>query len=574
MTIAALAQELNETLVGCRIDKISMPSRDEVVFSLRSMQDRGTLFLSARSGSARVHWTNESFEFPATPPAFCMLLRKHLLGGRILDVQAIPGERVLQIQLEAINEMGDRVHPSLYAEMMGRYSNLVLVSEEGLVLDAIKRIDESQSDKRQLMPGIAFTLPPKPDKVNILLDGFEANLPLVQQRTELLSEAILAVFSGISPLLCRELTVGMESLTGRDVTETEAKLLVERYAYLEQATKDRALRTWTMVLQGEKAVEYAFVPLKQYRGLESKTFETGSALLDRYYAARDRELRMKNRSQDLTKQIRQLLERNRRRQESRIQDLADTQRADEKKMLGELLTANLHNFKKGDRQVTVLNYYTGEEQSIPLDVMRTPNENAQHYFKEYRKLHTAATVLQDLLREGDEEYQYLQQVEYDISQASTEEDFWDIREELRQAGYLRGVKSKTRSKRRFDPYYHYRLPSGLEVLVGKNNAANEKLSLQLASGRDLWFHVKDAPGSHVILRVQGETPDDESMTTAAEIAAYHSSQKGGSPVLVDYTLAKKVRKIPGGKRGMVTYTDQKTAVVFPKEDKLLALRAH
>ncbi|MBQ8995387.1 MAG: NFACT family protein [Oscillospiraceae bacterium] len=572
VTIHLLAQELDEQLSGSRVEKISMPSRDEAVFVVRNYSGKRQLLLSARSGSSRVHFTREEFDFPATPPAFCMLLRKHLINARIMKVDTIVGDRVLLIHFDSINEMGDKTTLTLSVEMMGRYSNLVLVGGDGIVLDAIKRIDETQSEKRQLLPGIAFTAPPIPEKISFLTESTERILDSVSTSPRIVSDAVLQKVSGLSPLLCREIGLHFEDRRADTLSDDEAALLGREIERIKEYIADPSIRSWNIVYDDVKMVEFSFLPLRQYRALNSSKFENCSELLEKYYSERDRELRLKNRSQDLSKQVRMLLDRSIRKQESRKEELANTERADQKRLYGELLTANLNRFNRGDPGVTVLNYYTGEEIRIPLDVTKTPNGNAQHYFKEYRKLRTAADVLKRLLQEGEEEQEYLRQISYDITQARTEEDFLEIRRDLKEAGFLRGFKYKQKGKRKSDPYFHYVTSGGYEVLVGKNNAANEKLSLSVASGKDLWFHIKNAPGSHVILRTENSTPDDQSMTEACEIAAYHSTLSNGQLVAVDYTEARRVKKIPGAKTGMVTYADQKTAYVTPEESKIESLK--
>lgn len=572
VTIEMLAQELNEQLSGCRVEKISMPSRDEAVFTVRSYAGKRQLILSARSGSSRAHFTSEEFDFPVNPPAFCMLLRKHLINARFTSVDTVPGDRVLLIHFDSISEMGDKVSLMLSVEMMGRYSNLVLVNGEGVILDAIKRIDDTQSDKRQILPGLPFTVPPVPEKINFLSEEPDVLLGEIRRSPRTVPEAILQKVSGLSPMLCREIGLHFEDRQADSLSEEELPLLGRRMEEIRTYLADPEKRCWNIVFDDTRMVEFSFQPLLQYHSLRSERFGSCSELLERYYSEKDRELRLKNRSQDLSKQVKQLLERSIRKQESRKEELENTAKAEEKRLRGELLTANLGSFRKGDTSVKVLNYYTGEEMIIPLDVTKTPNGNAQHYFKEYRKLRTAAEILQKLVKEGEEEQEYLRQISYDITQASTEEDFLEIRKDLKDAGFLRGFKYKQKGKRKSEPYFRYRTSGGYEVLVGKNNAANERLSLTVAAGKDLWLHVKGAPGSHVILRTENTVPDDGSITEACEIAAYHSSQSKGQLVPVDYTEARRVKKIPGGKTGMVTYTDQKTAYVTPDENVIDKLK--
>ena len=570
--VRVAADELDSALKGARVEKIYMPSRDEAVFSIRTRESRKTLFLSARSGTARAHLTEEEFEYPAVPPAFCMLLRKHLIGARFTSVETVEGDRVMLFRFEALNEMGEKVYPMISAEMMGRYSNLVLVSTEGIILDAVKRIDSTQSDLREVYPGTEFTVPPMPDKLSFLRDSDEDIINAVRRSSRNVSGALLQNVSGLSPLLCREAALEVDDKTGDELNDADALLLLEGLRRIRRAVDDPERRRFTIVYDGEKPAEYSFIELKQYKGLRDVSFGTASEMFDSFYSSRDRMERMRVRSQDLTRQVKQLIDRNIRKQAARQEELADTSRAESRKLYGELLTANLHAFKKGDREVRVLNYYTGEECVIPLDVTKGPNENAQKYYKDYRKLHTAASVLQRLLVEGEEEAEYFRQVQYEIELASTEEEFLDIRKELRDGGYLKGFKYKDKGRRRTDPYFYYRTDSGLEVIVGKNNAANDRLSLKIADGKDVWLHVKGAAGSHVILRCDGIWPDDESLTQACCIAAYHSSIRGSSQIPVDYTEARRVRKAPGARTGMVTYTNQKTAFVTPSEEEIERLR--
>ncbi|MBP0968904.1 MAG: NFACT family protein [Oscillospiraceae bacterium] len=570
--VRVAADELDTALKGARIEKIYMPSRDEAVFSVRTRESRRMLLLSARSGTARAHITTEEFDYPAVPPAFCMLLRKYLLGARITAVETVEGDRVMLFRFEALNDMGEKTFPSLSAEMMGRYSNLVLIGDDGVILDAVKRVDSTQSELREIIPGAMFTEPPKPDKISFLCSDDREIVDAVKKSGRTVSSALLQMVSGLSPLLCREAALEVDDLTGDTLDADGEEKLLRGLARIRSAVEDPAQRSFCIVYDGEKPVEYSFLALRQYEGLKTENFDSASSMFDSYYSARDRLERMKTRSQDLNRQVRQLIDRNIRKQNARREELEDTARAEGKKLFGELLTANLHAFKKGDKEVTVLNYYTGEQCTIPLDVTKGPNENAQKYYRDYRKLHTAADVLKRLIVEGDEEAEYFRQVQYEIGLASTEEEFVDIRKELRDAGYLKGFRYRERGHRKSDPYFRYRTDEGLEVIAGKNNTANERLSLKMADGKDYWFHVKGAAGSHVILRCDGIAPSERSLTQACEIAAFHSSVSSGQQIPVDYTEARRVRKAAGARMGMVTYTNQKTAFVTPVPDEIEKLR--
>ncbi len=570
--VRVAADELDSALKGARVEKIYMPSRDEAVLSLRTRESRRTLLLSARSGTARAHLTAEEFDYPAVPPAFCMLLRKYLTGARITAVETVEGDRVMLFRFEALNDMGEKIFPFISAEMMGRYSNLVLVGDDGVILDAVKRIDSSQSELREILPGTEFTEPPRPDRLPFFGSSDREIAEAVKKSGRNVSAALLQTVSGLSPLLCREAALEVDDLTGDMLDGESEEKLIRGLERIREAAEDPGKRTYSIVYDGEKPVEYSFVALRQYGGLRTETFSTASEMFDSYYSSRDRLERMRIRSQDLTKQVKQLIDRNVRKQNARREELDDTARAEGKKLYGELLTANLHAFRKGDSEVTVLNYYTGENVTIPLDVTRGPNENAQKYYRDYRKLHTAADVLKRLIVEGEEEAEYFRQVQYEIGLASTEEEFIDIRKELRDAGYLKGFRYKQRSNRKSDPFFRYRTDEGLEVIAGRNNTANERLSLKMADGKDIWLHVKGAAGSHVVLRCEGIEPDDRSLTQACEIAAFHSSIKDSAQIPVDYTEARRVKKAAGARTGMVIYTNQKTAYVTPDPAEIERLR--
>ncbi len=572
--IALCASELSRSLAGARVDKIYMPARDEVLMALRTREQRLNLLLSARSGTARAHITDGEYDFPAVPPSFCMLLRKHLGGGRITEIEAAPDERILFFRFEALNEMGDRVGITVSLELMGRYSNLVLVDEGGRVIDALKRIDEEQSDKRQLYPGILFTMPPSQGKLGFTATPAGEAADAVVKSDRPLSAAVLGALSGICPAVCREIAFRVDPSDGpaSALGETGRALLTEVLDTVKNAAAGDG-PVFNIVYDGERPVEFSFIPLTQYTGLGVQTFASAGEMLERFFGERDRAERLKARSFDLSKRVNSLYERAVRKQSARLAESDNSHRAEQKRLFGELINANLHDIRKGQREAQLLNYYTGETVRVPLDVTKNAVQNAQKYYKEYKKLTTAAAMLEKLLAEGEQEINYLEQVRYEITAARSEEDFLLIRRELQDAGYLRGVRFKERrNTRRAPEFYEYLTSDGFRVLVGKNNLSNEKLSLRASDKRDIWFHVKDAAGSHTVLVTQGKTPPDLSFTQAAEIAAFHSSSAGSSSVAVDYTEIKNVRKASGQKPGMVVYDNFHTAYVTPERERVEALR--
>ena len=571
--LRCLCSELDELLTGMRIMKVTMPSRDEVILNLRSQDSQAKLLISTRAGSARLQITEENFDNPAVPPSFCMLLRKHIGGGKITKIECLDSERVAYIHIDAVDEMGDLVHPMLSVELMGRYSNIVIVSDKGIVIDAIKRINDSMSDIRQLMPGFIFTAPPA--QIN-KLPFFSTSTSVLAERalreSKPLSSALLSTVAGIGPTVCREISFRTcENDKDADMlTADEKALLYSNIEYVKHAVD--CDRHYCIIKSDHRLVEFSYMDLQQYGELDVIHFDTASEMLNLFYSERDREERRKAKSHNLKHQVTTILERTVRRNAAREAEYYSADKADSKKLYGELLTANLWKIKKGDKAVTVENYYDGKDITILLDPMLTPNGNAQKYYKEYRKLTNAHKILEKLLIDGKNEEEYLRSVLYEIENAETEEDFTSIREELKNSGYLKAYKVKPQKSRKVTEFLKYRSSEGIEILAGRSNTANDKLSLHTADKHDIWFHVKNAPGAHVVLRLKGSIPSDKDLEEAAEIAAYHSSVNGDN-IEVDYTEIKNVHKESGAKAGMVIYKGQTTVVVTPSEEKIEKLKA-
>lgn len=563
-----IAQELNSQLVGARVDKVTMPARDEVFFLLRLPQGHKRLLVSARPGGARIHLTEQNPENPAVPPAFCMLLRKYLGAGRITGFRTENSERLIFIDFDSLNEMGDRVKLTAAVELMGRYSNLVLINAEGRIIDALKRIDAEQSDRRQLLPGLVFTLPPPQNKLPFLQTSNAEILARLKQNAKPLSQALLETAAGLSPVLCREAAFRAGGDTDADrLTAGQTGRLNKALSEFRDAANSQN-PFFSIVYNAEQPVEFSFVALTQYTGLGVRRFETAGELFDCYYAEKDRMERARVRSHDLARRVEQLIERTERKIAARLEEQRDTEKAAYLRLCGELITANIYGLSKGMTAAVLINYYTGEEMTVALEAALTPAENARKYFKEYTRRTTAAAKLEQLIQDGRDEQAYLRSVQYAISAAVTEEEFLQIREELYGAGFLRNFKRSGRKvSRRVADTVQYRTSGGFVVLAGKNNSANDRLTLKTAEKQDIWFHVKDLPGSHVVLFVNGAVPGIRDLTEAAIIAACHSTQLGGK-MEVDYTAARYVRKPAGARPGMVVYDHHATAVVTP--DRTLA----
>lgn len=572
-TLALTAKELKKILLEARIDKIFEPTRDEIVLQMRTRTAGYKLFLSARSGSARVCLTNESFENPQVPPSFCMLLRKHLSGGKLVDVRLPQGERIAFFDFQCVNEMGDLVLNTLAAELMGRYSNLVLI-QNGKILDALKRVDFEDSAIRQLLPGLAYTLPPKPNKADFLESSGAGLAEAVGEKEYPVADALMKSCGGVGPVICREVAwraFGQRELRGCDMTPQDKVALAAACEEIQKEYQQGGTPVVVRTPEG-KPVEFSFAKLTQYEGvLQQQEYESYSLLLEGYYCAKDRAERLRQKSKDLAKTVHNLHERAVRKQAARTEELAQSENSDQLRIYGELLNANLWAMEKGQKQVTLQNWYIGEDVTIPLDLRLNPAGNAQKYFKEYKKKQTAAKMLKTLLEEGEREIAYLETVLYEVQTATGEQALGEIRAELKSQGYLKYYKVREKRQKPAD-FYRYRSSDGFLILVGRNNLQNDKLTLKTARGKDLWFHTKNAPGSHVVVMSEGKEIPDQTKNEAAMLAVLHSSQSDGVKVAVDYTEVKNIRKTSDLKPGMVLYEHYETAYITPEVDLLERLK--
>lgn len=566
-TLALAGAQLNARLADAKIDKIYEPTRDEVVLTLRTRTETFRLLLSARSGSARACLTDESFENPPTPPSFCMLLRKHLSGGRLLSVTPEPGDRILFFKFQCVNEMGDLVQNTLAAELMGRYSNLVLIQNEKII-DALKRVDFEDSEIRQLLPGLRYTLPPKPNKPDFFAVSAAGLVAAVCEKPLPPAQALLKSCSGIGPVVCRE--AAWRALGGTESAALANELTSVQRAALADAIEairaDYESGGRAVAVHGPDGapVEFSFTPLTQYGAGYTLTEYPGfSELLEGYYSSKDRAERLRQKSRDLLKAVKNMHERAVRKQAARREELAESEASDKLRICGELLQANLFAIQKGMKSVTVTNYYDGTELTIPLDVRLGPSANAQKYFKDYKKKQTAAKMLARLLEEGEQEIAYLETVLYEVESAQGEQALGEIRAELKSQGYLKYYKLRDKKQKPAD-FYRYRSSDGFLILVGRNNLQNEKLTLHTARGKDLWFHTKNAPGSHTVVMSEGRDIPDATKNEAAQLAVLHSSQAQGVKVAVDYTEVRNIRKTGDLKPGMVLYERYETAWITPE----------
>ena len=570
LTMSLLAAELDERLQNSRIDKIHQPSKDEIVFHMRTKGGNLKLLLSARSGSRRICVTNEEFENPRTPPSFCMLLRKYLSGAKFVGAHGIAGERIIMLSFTATSEMGDTVNIDVAAELMGRYSNLVIINGDGKIIDAMKRVDADASSVRQLLPGLTYKLPPNRDNPR-LVGRLGEVLEKVFEFPAVVDKAFMKCTQGIGPVIAREIAYnsGTSDIMANNLTRAE-RTAVQRRA--QRVVEYYENPVWTVIYNEQNAPsEFSFMPLCQYDGLGEKTFSSVNELLVEYYALKDHAERLKQKGRDLHKLVSNLIDRTQRKQTARAEELRRSVDNEKYRIYGELLTANLYALKKGMKSVEVLNYYDGNTVTIPLDVRLTGNQNAQKYYKEYKRRQTAVKMMTKLLREGEIELEYLNSVSYNISAAESEKELTAIRAELHDAGYLKYFKTKDKKQKPQD-FIRYISSDGFLILVGRNNSQNDRLTMKIARGKDMWFHTKKAPGSHVVVMSEGKDIPLTTQNEAAMLAAYHSSLKGERKVDVDYTFVKNIKKTNDLKPGMVIYHTYESAPVTVDEKVISKLR--
>ena len=581
--LACVREELLAGLPEARIDKIHQPGREELLLQLRFRGGAQKLYISAQANAPRIHFTTEVPENPAQPPMFCMLLRKRLTGGKLVDIRQEGLERALYLDFDCISELGDPVRLTLAVEIMGRYSNIILVNEDGTVIDAVKRVDPDMSSVRPILPGIRYEAPPA-DAARLDLSRNtpeEVTAAVRCGKDGPLSKAVLAVSQGLSPLTCRE--IAYRATGGRD------PLVSELSGGEWEKLTDLLARTQGAALRGERRVpylllrpdgtplEYSFQTIIQY-GLDARgqELESFSALLDAFYARRAAAERMKVRSHDLLRVLTSASERVRRKLANQQQELAAAADRETLRLYGDLINANLHAIRPGAAEATLIDYYDPEcrTRTVPLDPSISAAANAQRYYKEYRKAQTAERMLTERIAAGEEELAYIDTVFDALSRATTARELDELRAELEEQGYLKrqkGGKSKAKAVPPMKPMT-FRSDDGFTILVGRNNTENDRLTLRTAKGSDIWMHTKNIPGSHVIVVTEGQTPPDRTLEQAAILAATHSKAAGSVQVPVDYTAARYVKKPAGAKPGMVIYTDNRTAYVNPDEALCQRLR--
>ena len=579
LCLSAVLRETEQAVVGGRIDKIHQPTRDEVLLHIRSRNGACRLVLTANPSWPRMQLTDLPRENPAEPPMFCMLLRKYLAGGKILEVKQPPMERLAELVIEASNEMGDKVTRRLILEAMGRRTNLVLLDGEGRIVDCLKRVDVdiTQENARPLLPGMFYKYPPsQPGKLDpsALTEEDRTQLLAAGQCDTPADRFLLDHFVGLSPLIAREAAFEAFGEVDAPVGRDPELLLTKVDAILSRLEAGEVQPT--MLIREDKPVDFSFRPILQYGpATELRSFDSFAALLDAYYQTRETADSVRQKGQDFIKSLTHARDRLVRKMVLQEKELEQTQNRDQHRIYGDLITANLYRMEKGMKVLRTENYYDPEcaEIEIPLDPMKNPQQNAAKYYKAYTKAKTAQEMLTIQLEKGAAERDYLDSVLDSISRAEGDRDLEEIRQELTETGYLRRKgKGKNQMKRPSSKPMEFRSSTGMRISVGKNNTQNDLLTCKLAYKSDIWFHTQKIHGSHVILWTEGGQPDLQSLNEAACLATWFSQARDGGKVPVDYTPVKFVKKPAGARPGMVVYTTYETAWVTPSQDLVKRLR--
>lgn len=561
-----LVKELSSQLVGGRIQKIYQPEKDELLFAVHRNKDKHQLLLSANSNHPRVHLVRQTKENPDQPPMFCMLLRKKLVGGVIESIEQVAFDRILEITIKSRSELMEDTQHRLIVEIMGRHSNIILL-ENDIITDSIKRINRFISSYREVLPGRTYLAPPmdKRDYRTINPQDLARLLQSGQSRT--LDKAIMDQLQGVSKLAAVELT----ERCGLDPKMPVAELTINEGANLYDAMKNLVDHpVYNLYLDNGIIKDFATYSCGVYQDLEHRTYDSLSVLLEDFYLGKDTQQRIQQRSASFQQTITARLERDYNKLNNLTQDFKQAENAEEAKLFAEILYANLYELKEKTHKLLLPNFYDDTEIEIPLDIRFTPAENAKRYYDKYNKQKRALVFIQEQLDKTKDEIYYLESILDSIEKCSGVEELKEIREELVETGFVKahGRKGKKEKETTSKPL-SFRSSEGFALLVGKNNRQNDQLTLKTASKDDLWFHVKDIPGSHVILRTEGKTPGEASIQEAALLAAYFSKAKQSANVPVDYALVKFVKKPKGAKPGMVIYTDNRTLYVTPEKTRLL-----
>lgn len=554
ITIANIVHELNRNLLDGRINKIAQPETDELLLTIKTPGGQRRLSISASASLPLIYLTEGNKPSPMTAPNFCMLLRKHINNGRITKIWQPKLERIIHFEIEHLDELGDLCKKELIVEIMGKHSNIIFCNEDGTIIDSIKHVSSQMSSVREVLPGRTYFIPDTMEKSDPLSVSFAEFQRVLTEKPMPLSKAVYTSFTGISPVIAEEICYlsGIDSsLTPRELSEDLLTHLYRQFTlYFEEVSAGHF--SPAIYYHGAEPKEFSALPLTHFSQYIRKEYDSISRLLEDYYAEKNTLTRIRQKSVDLRRVVQTALERNRKKYDLQAKQLRDTENREKFKVYGELIHTYGYNLEPGAKKLEALNYYTNEMITIPLDSTKTPQENALKYFEKYNKQKRTFEALTSLIEETRDDISYLESVSNALDIALSEDDLTQIKEELIESGYIRRKFTKKKVKITSKPF-HYLSSDGYHIYVGKNNLQNEELTFHFASGNDWWFHAKGIPGSHVIVKTNGEELPDRTFEEAGKLAAYYSKNRGSEKIEIDYIEKKHVKKPKGGKPGFVVY---------------------
>lgn len=562
ITVAALVQELRDNLTGGRIAKIAQPEPDELLLTIKTPAGQRKLYISASASLPLIYLTDENKPSPMTAPNFCMLLRKHIGNGRITSISQPRLERIISLHIEHLNELGDLCEKKLIIEIMGKHSNIIFCDDKDMILDSIKHVSAQMSSVREVLPGRTYFIPDTMEKSDPLSVNEKEFLDTLKEKPVSLGKAIYTSFTGISPVIAEDICflAGLDSqLPASELDEDTFLHLFRQFSYYMDDIRGCHFHP-CIYYDGTSPKDFGAVALSHFSNYTKQEFTSISEVLNTYYATKNTLTRIRQKSADLRHVVQTALERNRKKFELQKKQLRDTENREKYKVYGELIHTYGYNLAPDSRELTALNYYTTEEITIPLDPTLTPAENAQKYFNKYNKQKRTFEALTELIQETADDIHYLESISNSLDIALTEADLIQIKEELMQTGYVRRKYTKKKEKITSRPM-HYISSDGYHMYVGKNNLQNEELTFSFANGNDWWFHAKGAPGSHVIVKTDGDELPDRTFEEAGRLAAYYSKNRGSDKVEIDYVEKKHVKKPNGSKPGFVVYYTNYSLVI-------------
>ncbi|MBP3261861.1 Rqc2 family fibronectin-binding protein [Pseudobutyrivibrio sp.] len=567
ISIHALVHEFNQNLLNGKINKISQPEREELLITVNTADGNKRLLISANASLPFMYITKDNKPAPAQAPGFCMLLRKHIGAGRIIEISQMGLERVVRFKIQHLNEMGDITFKYLYVEIMGKHSNIIFCNEENMILDSIKHIPSSVSSVREVLPGRDYFIPTQEGKINPLESTEDFFKSKVLKKSDSVFKAIMSSYIGISPTIANEICyrAGIDSdVSNASLFDEHKNSLYKEFTALIDDVKSNNYY-YNIIVDGNtnKPMEYAPLKLSMYADMQSKEYDSFSEVLVEFYAKRNAYTNIHQKSADLRKIISNHIERAAKKLDLQLKQEKDTNKREKYRIYGELLHTYGYEAKQGDKSITVINYYNNEELTIPLDVDLTPSENAKKYFDKYAKLKRTAEALETYIEQSRQELELLKSIEASLTIAETETDLADIRRELIDHGFIKKHTGSKKEKSKKSKPLHFIDDNGFDIYVGKNNYQNDELTFKFATGNDWWFHTKKIHGSHVIVKTNGKELPDSTYEYAAELAAYYSSGRDSDKVEIDYLQKKNVKKPASSVAGFVVYYTNYSLIATP-----------